>query len=396
MTMLGVYNHPKFKNGPRISRYSVYASLTCLVFIFLVSSCIYPYRPEIDEEIELLTIEGSLIKGSEEQTVTVSSTTSLIYPQFFPVRGCKVAVIDNLDNKFEYQQNLNGTYSLEIPDDQLIFQRQYKLQVITPRGKIYESEYEELNSGADVDTVYFEQKRSFDKSTGELLQGIQFYIDLKASDTISRYYRWKLNETFEFTSISPITFIIRPDSNLYLDNQYEFFRCWKTADIKELFLSNTVNLSLNEKKKIDLNYVSNETDRLKYKYSLFVEQYTLSESAYEYWQKKKIATQESGGLYTQQPGKPITNIHNIEDPDELILGFFWCSHKTEHRIFVPRIPSLQIEGESCDLVPFDPKIHKGIRYIYVDEDTGVEMTSISFCMNCLLKNAPNKPPDFWE
>jgi hypothetical protein len=364
-----------------------------VLIILFISSCIYPYVPKIDEDLEILSIEGSLIKGIEEQSVIVSGTTTLIYPQFKPLRECEVSIIDNLDNKFVFNENDNGTYTLHIPDNELVLQREYKLRVITPSGKIYESLYERLNNGVDVDSIYYEIESKLDKFSGETKSGIQFYVDLKASDSLSRYYRWKLDETFEYTSVSPVTYIVGGDT---LQDQYEFYRCWKTVDIPDLFLSNTINLILNEKKKISLNYVTSETDRLKIKYCLHVEQYTLNETAYTYWQKKRNDTQLSGGIYNQQPGLPVTNIYNLEDSTEQVLGFFWTSNKTDARLFVPRDPGLAVSGDLCELVEYDPRIHKGIRYIYVSQDSGKQYTSPAFCMNCLLKDGSNTPPDFWE
>lgn len=367
----------------------------CLVCISF--SCIVPFEAETDERVHMLSIEGSLIKGLDTQTVFISRTTALLDLRLDPVTECIVSVVDNLGNEFYYAEAEDGKYEVSIPDEQLVVDRQYKLQVVTPGGDFYESAFETLNRAADVDTVYYEVTDVIDKVSGDDLQGLQFYIDLRASDSTSRYFRWKLNETFEYTSIEPVTYIIMPDTVIFLDNIFEFYRCWKTQKITRLFLSTTENLVLNEKKKIPLNFVSTQSDRLKYKYSLQVEQYTLSKGAYQYWQKKKIETQESGGLYTQQPGKPVSNIQRVGDASETVLGYFWASHKTEQRIFVPRIPSLPVPGDNCEAVDFDPKVHKTVpRYIYVDEFRNRVLTGVSFCFDCTLKHGSTTPPDFWE
>lgn len=370
----------------------------CLVFIPF--SCIVPYEAETDESVHMLSIEGSLIKGQDTQTVFISNTTSLLDLRLDPVTECIVSVVDNLGNEFYYSETEDGKYAVSIPDEQLIVDRQYKLQVVTPEGNFYESAFETLNRSADVDTVYYEVTDIIDKVSGDDLQGVQFYIDLRASDSTSRYFRWKLNETFEYTSIEPVTYIITGDTAnpiIYLDDIHELYRCWKTQKITRLFLSTTENLVLNEKKKIPLNFVSTQTDRLKYKYSLQVEQYTLSKGAFQYWQKKKIETQESGGLYTQQPGKPVGNIQRVGDANETVLGYFWASHKTEQRIFVPRIHSLPVPGDYCEAVDYDPTVHKTVpRYIYVDEFRSRVLTGVSFCFDCTLKHGSTTPPDFWE
>jgi hypothetical protein len=380
-------------------RIALYGFLPFL--IALPQACIEPYEADIDEEVRVISIEGSIIKGEPVQTVVITRTSPLIYPQFKPVKECDVAVVDDQDRTYGYTEILDGTYSLAIPDDELVFGRQYKLRVVTSDGVRYESAFEKLNSGAEVDSVYYDIEEKIDKTTGDELLGLQFYIDLKAADTISRYYRWNLRETYEYTVEAPITYYYEDDSfdPVYMDNPKELFRCWKTETLKGLYLSNTVNLTINEKKRIPLHYVSTISDRLKIKYSLFVKQYTLNEGAYNYWQRNKIATQESGGLYTQQPGQPVTNIVNVSDSTEQVLGYFWISHKTEHRIFVPRINSLPVIGEHCDLVEFSFVEHgQGPfpMYIYVDEYTNQILTGNPYCFVCTLKGGSTEMPDFWE
>ena len=396
-TKIGKYYmflYQSFLGGKKV----IFVLLCC---ILLASACISPYEAEINESVTLITIEGRIVKGEEIQTVRVSMTSPLDNPEFEQLKECKVVVIDEFDNEFEYTENENGTYSVNIPEDQLVYNRTYSLHVTTPDGNMYASDFEELKNGANVDTVYYKVENRIDNISGEDLSGVQFYIDLKASDTLSRYYRWKLYETYEYTSTSPITYYLtgRPDPpEIYPDDQLVFYRCWKTLPVKKLFSSNTVNLLVNEKKHIPLNFVSSQSDRLSIKYSLLVEQYTLSEGAYSYWHKNKIETQESGGIYTQQPGKPITNMYNVNDPFEQVLGYFWVSDKTEKRIFVPHPPTLIVTGEKCHLVEFDEARHSFgpyPRYIYIDNMRG-PLTADGLCFNCLYKGGSTIPPDFWR
>ncbi|MCF8346002.1 MAG: DUF4249 domain-containing protein, partial [Bacteroidales bacterium] len=268
-------------------------TLMYLTFLCFLFGCILPYEAEIDESPDLLSVEGSLIKGKSVQSVLISRTTSVSYSEFHPVRDCRVVLLDDQGNEFVYAEEGEGRYNLRISDEDLVFDRRYKLQILTPKGEQYTSAYEQLTEGAVVDTVYYRIDEKLDNLTGEQTSGLQFYIDVKAADDLSRYFRWNLEETFEFTSIAPVTFYLTIDSVIFPQNKFEVFRCWKTNEVKRLFLSNTVNLTVNEKKMVPLNYVSTQTDRLKIKYSLLVRQYTLSEGAYHYWQKNKNETQES-------------------------------------------------------------------------------------------------------
>ena len=79
-----------------------------LVFIFLgmlfSKQCIDPFNPEIDDTDELLVIDGSLIKGAEEQIVSISFSAPLNMRAFNPVSGCNVKVIDEAGAEIVFRE----------------------------------------------------------------------------------------------------------------------------------------------------------------------------------------------------------------------------------------------------------------------------------------------------
>jgi len=388
-----------------VDNYSIFARhrLCCLSIMLSLfnNACIEPYDAEIDGLTELISIEGSIIKGDPLQHVVISTTTSVLEKEFKPLRGCEVIVLDELNNEFIFAENFMGTYSLTINDDLLVNNRKYKLMITTPTGDKYESQYETINSTNEIDTVYYEIEKKIETFSNEEFNGLQFYIDVKASDSISRYFRWNLTETYEYTTTGFISYINRMEDEEFEKyippDKWKVYRCWVSKEVPGIYVSNTINLTVNEKKKIPLQYVSTLTNRLKIKYSLLVSQYTLNEGAYNYWQQNKIATEESGGLYTSQPGQTITNLNNVNNSTEKVLGYFWASSRTENRIFIPRINEMVVNDLKCEIYVFDPMVHKSLpRYIRVDEKTGYEMTGHPNCFDCTLRGGKITKPDFWE
>jgi len=267
---------------------------------------------------------------------------------------------------------------------------------------MYESSWEHIERGAKVDTLYYKVEDKFDNIRQEMMQGIRFYIDIKTSDTLSRFFRWRLTETYEFTSIAPISYYLTGDPiapSVSLDDEWEYYRCWMTREVKAFFLSSTNNLSVNEKNQIPLHYVNNQTDQLKIKYSLLVRQYPLSSEAYNYWEKVRYETKNPGGLYTRQPGQPICNIANVDDEDEVVLGYFWASEMTKQRIIVPKPPSIEVQDNSCSLEAYDPNWHNAgpfPRYLWIDQVRGGTYTGPKECFNCVTKGGNLEKPDYWD
>lgn len=384
----------------RLMRYAV-----VFVMPLLLTTCIVPWDSGIEEQKELITIDGRLIRGDSLQTITITRSTSLVDPRYLALRDCQVMVEDDLGNRFDFQEVKDGVYTRIMDEDDLVVGREYMLIVEAPSGARYESEFEKLSSGLPVDSVYFEVENDVDPLTGRGLSGIQFYVDVEASDTTSRYFRWKLDETWEYTASAPITWIYDIEFGdlirVFPEDPFEFYRCYINMPITDLFLDNTVNLSVNAKKKIPLKFVSTETDRLRIRYSLLVKQFTMTEKAYRYWDLNKVALQESGGLYTSQPGQPVTNLRNVNDTTEMVLGYFWVSSVTSRRLTFYRPTSLAVPDEFCDLVEFDFVTHiidgKPPVYIYYDQDFDLELTGHRSCFYCTeSKPGTLEKPDYWD
>ncbi|MFC2089229.1 DUF4249 domain-containing protein [Bacteroidota bacterium] len=368
--------------------------------LLLLTTCEFPYEANINEETGLISIDGSIVKGDAIQTITISRSTSLFEPDFEPLGECIVQVLDEDGNMFDFHETKknSGIYQSIIADDQLFFDRGYKVRIITPDEKTYESEYETILRGAPVDSVYYE-KEFVNIGFENQDRGLKFYLDLKGAETDSRYYRWKLTETWEYKSVAVIDFIYL---NKYFhtsvpEDPLGMFQCWKTLVVPGLYSSSTVNLTNNEKKKIPLHFISPSTGRISIKYSLLIEQFSLTPRAYDYWHQNKIESEETGGLYTQQPGQVESNLFNIADEEEHVLGYFWAAAKTEKRIFVDPQPDLNFVNSECEFHILDKyEIVRFPVYVFTD-DYGNEFTTANqTCMNCLLKGGVNERPAFWE
>jgi len=384
----------------RASRY------TTVIPVFIIAllagyGCIEPYSGDIDDEPELISIKDSVVKGMGRQEIVVSRTTSLMHPDFEPVAGCMVAVMDDLENEFIFEEISRGVYSKNIPDEDLVIGRNYKLIVITPGGDHYESDFEKLESGVPVDSTYYEIEQRFDPDIQEDIDGLQFYVDLRAPDSISRYFRWIITETFEYTSAGHISYYYYDASlePVIPSDIWALYRCWLTEELDDIYLTSTVNLTRNEKKQIPLNYVSTETDRLKIMYSLLVHQYSINEDAFNYFMQNKISAEGSDGLYTQQPQQPVTNIRNLEDDTERVLGYFWLSEVSTKRIFVPRINSLDVNDHFYPIETFNMEDHGDGPFplpIMEDPETGERMTGGTYCFDCRRRGGTTTRPEFWK
>jgi hypothetical protein len=374
---------------------------TMLFFLSItLFSCIEEFEPDINDSDNLLVISGSIIKGDSIQEVNISNTRSYNQEEYDEVATYKVWVENDKGQQFYFTEKSSGNYEAVIADAYLSYNSQFKLRVSSEDGKEYESSFETIQESPPVDTVYY-QEEAYQSSSEEYDLGLQFYVDLKAAEDQGNFYRWKLEETWEYRSSFVPTWFW--DTELDLITRFitdtNIYYCWSTEDVEGLYSATTENLIVNEKKMIPLNYVAGSNLKTKYAYSLLIKQYVLSEVAYEYWDRNKIQTSESGSLYETQPSQTKSNITNINDPSETILGFFWASSYSEKRVFFDGpLGTNYLTQCTLDTVVFNDEFHQypNPTYYLVKISTSpvIYSTANDECFDCREKGGTNIKPSY--
>ena len=167
------------------------------------------------------------------------------------------------------------------------------------------------------------------------------------------------------------------------------------------YTATTRNFSSNSIKRMALNFVSNETDRLSVTYRLRVKQQSLSIDAYNYFQRKNEQAVESGGMYDVQPSTVAGNLYNVNDPEEVVLGYFHASQVREKQVFVHNnnFFEFDIPHIICEYEP----MYWGRRlnseypvYIYNPGNFQPLLTGDQFCFDCRLQGGDTIRPENWE
>ena len=71
-------------------------ALMVLSVVIIATQCVEEYNPDIAGKDNLLVVNGSIIRGDEQQTILVSRSTSVNNPAFIAVGGCNVVVTDDV------------------------------------------------------------------------------------------------------------------------------------------------------------------------------------------------------------------------------------------------------------------------------------------------------------
>ena len=292
-------------------------------FILLFSSCISQFVPQTTGDRELLVVEGLITDKPEAYTIKLSRPFHLgISNVARPISGCDVSISDDMGQLFSFNETTPGTYISDPTKFQGIIGRTYTLHIrtnLTNNILNYESFPVEIKPVPPIDSLYYEKVTFQEGPDGSVSQeGCQIYLDTHDPKNECKFFRWEYSETWQFRL---------PYS---VPNRV----CWLSNNSDVVNIKNTSVISEDRVTKYPLTLVSNVTDRLRERYSLLVNQYSLNEDEYLYWEKLQNISEQVGGLYDIVPSAIPSNIYCLEDPTQKVLGYFSVSACSSKRIFI--------------------------------------------------------------
>lgn len=356
--------------------------------MLLLGSCVALYTPDINETSEMMVVQGMITDQNERDTIRLTRSYPMGYVrEARPVSGANVSVSDNLGNVTKLQEVISGIYVTPAGFRGTVG-RFYKLHITGVKNRTYESDPMELKPVPAIDSLYYNKividpPTEFNKGT----DACQIYLDTHDPLGNSRWFRWNFTETWLFR----------------LDFQIANSVCWINENSHNIDIKSTAEFSGADIRRHPVTYISNASDRLKLRYSILVNQFSLNEDEYLYWEKVQNIMKNVGGLYDMIPASLPNNLRCIEDPEETVLGYFSVSARSSKRIFIQDefagiidTYASCIAGSSRDPLP-PSNVPFWILLIHPCSlpCTGYfEYTTRKECTDCTLRGT-SKRPDFW-
>jgi len=370
-----------------------------LLLLIVITSCVDEYWPELDKYEGLLVVDGILTNASDPVIVRLSVSSLVNDEKYIPISGAELYISD--ENQVVAQQLFEtnpGTYMAEDSAFRGQVDELYQLHINLPNGQSYQSEICKLRAPSPIDSVYGIIESPEDPNDSGF-PGLQFYVDNHSEVNDTSYYLWKLYETFKYKSDFDIDYSYEGEFFPYPDPD-SLRTCWRSSKVNEIIFASTQYLDPTAVNQFPLHFVSTATKRLSIKYSLLVQQLSISESVFNFYNTIKEQNIDQGDLWTRQPIQILGNMHNVTNPDEPVLGYFVVAGASEKRVFV-NPPALTFYYNRCT-PDFDLRF---IAYeaestwpIYIDDIMflGWAKADERVCFDCRLEGGSLTPPDFWE
>ncbi|MEJ7646291.1 MAG: DUF4249 domain-containing protein [Chryseolinea sp.] len=365
-----------------------------------VVGCIEPFVPDnISQPEGIIVIDGFVNTTAQTASVAISHANALTSSSEVE-RELGASVIIEKENSTQYTlaEKGNGIYQLEgINFDKV---SRYRLLVTTSNGSSYFSDYIELTATPPIDSVTWRAKE----------EGIEILVNTHDQNENSKYFRWTYEETWEYNAPFFSSYKMVNGEAFERAQDDRIYNCWDSHKSTGILVANSIRLSSNIISDFPLTFVSASSIKLNNRYSILVQQQTLTKEAYEFWSQLEKTSEDLGGLFDSQPYQLLGNIHSESNAD--VLGYFSGGLVSEERIFIDyqeltysllalRPRPICNEQENIDSLYLadlpttpnsvllkDPIYQRGVGIIGY---TWAE----SICLDCRLRGGTLQRPDFW-
>jgi hypothetical protein len=366
----------------------VYLVVSALIFF---SGCKEHYDlPSGVASQSLLVVEGMLNSGNEITNIRLSRSSSLnrstdVQPELhaqLKVEGSdssSVPLADNGDGFYAAQLSLNPSIL-------------YRLHIHTSNGTEYLSDFVPVKPTPDIDSLSWRQQDG----------NVIIFANTHDPQNNTWYYKWDYTETWEI--LSSYNSYYKYENNQVRRRIFpgeQALNCWKGNKSSNILLGSSIRLQSDVITEAPLLQIPNASEKIAVRYSILVRQYALTKEAYDFFQVMKRNTENLGTIFDPQPSETRGNIHNVNKPDERVIGWITASNVHEKRIFISNsqlknwifsmyCPFIQVQNNP-------DSIHKYFTADYspIDSSDLGYSASSPHCVDCTTRGGlPNKP-SFW-
>jgi hypothetical protein len=379
-----------------------------LVLLFCVlCGCLEPYNPPvISQNIDILVVDGFINAADGSARVVLSHASALSNDSVgAPEINAVVTISDNAGGDYQLFEYTPGTYTTQgIPIDN---SHEYQVFITTVNSQTYYSDPITLTETPPIDSLSWKPK----------VDGIDVYVNTHDPTGQSKYYRWDYIETWKYHAAHQAAFKVVDHQAVYREAHETFFYCWNTAPSTNVLIGSSTHLAQDVISNFPIIFIPFGSQKYSIKYSVMVQQRTMSENEFIFWKDIQRVTEGLGGLFDSQPYQVIGNLHQADNSLSPVLGYFAGGTIQEQRLFIDYydLPDhlQKLPRHTCNLDTIcifkSPAIDLGCINDLPNLSGDVYLTAPLFngptiwgylmatpaCANCTYGGGTLDKPDFW-
>lgn len=372
--------------------HSLYSTAAVLLGL---SSCIYPYDPDISKETEkTVVIEGEILVGGVS-TIRLSYLTDLDRSASSTTHPSGKAWVEDEDGREYPSTTLNLSQNISIPMNDAVSGKKYRA-VIEVDGETYVSEWQDAAPAPTISGISFDAD---DRS-------VSVYVDVDAEACRTGYMGFSYEETWQFHTDYIPDVVIDPKTWTYSDmmTTWPYYWCFRSNASKQMVLLDYSTLGGAQTKHYPIVSFLRTDSRNHLMYSILVKAFALSQDNYLYNKQTQEMSEQGGDLFSPEPGMLQGNLTCTSDESRQVMGLVLAAEVTTKRAFLDNkyLRTVRQDDSFMIDVPKDkmPEYYyemnyRPIKYTTIDENYVVGWGPHR-CINCLEAGGTQVTPDFWN
>jgi hypothetical protein len=354
------------------------ALLLFSVVFLLFDSCIEPFDIKGSAAEPILIVEGMVTDQPGPYTVTLSYARDL-EDQLSPVKmatGATVTLFDNNNNSETLVEKAPGVYQTSSGGIQGVVGSQYFIRVTLSDQVELESAPEELVPVGELRKLYYEFDQNVSGGDDDYVNpsnGFSIYVDGEVLPEQKGRVRWRATGTFEMKTFPELrvkwvpstkgVLVAAPDppecSGYYVYkgaltylSPCDCCTCWVNQYNDDPVLSDPKFLEGGEATGVLVDFVPASRRLFHRKYYVEVEQMSISENLFEFWDAIKKQRETGTDLFQTPPPQVLGNI-SVKKGSIRVMGYFGASSVRTASVMLDAsllpytLPSIDTVTESC-------------------------------------------------
>jgi hypothetical protein len=291
-----------------------------IYILFILMACVDRVDLNLDGQSNRLVVDGLITDQPGPYTVRLSRSLSfnnsgIVSTYFVPEKEADVSILRQIGSgmhRVSLMETEPGVYQTDSASIRGVVGETYSVEIHTADGKTYQSAPETMPATPVLEMITPTLKitNELSPTTSALKEVWGFDIAITTSDPAAEanYYRWKSKGIIEFFT--------------YTDNAG--FECFLNYEPLE------VQVMISDDKYVNGNQFVKSVGTAPYerttRFRANIDQYSLTQRAFEFWDKIRVQQANTGSLFDAAPAQITGNISRIDKGgDETVLGYFGAS-----------------------------------------------------------------------
>lgn len=315
-----------------------------LLLMFSLSACIDELDISTDSSVRNLVVEGFITteKGPHEIKLSKSAKYGSIFEGYVrKEERAQVRIRDEEGNQVFLTELQPGSYFTP-PSFQAEIGKKYNLLILTSDGVRYASTPEPVLPAPPIDTLFLKYKKVPTENPIIFDHGVEVYAQWQDPGDERNFYMWQNSGTYLIETNPELHTVVDPFGRRTPAPKDCCATCWVTEYGGDRSFRVLDDLNANGSQRSQLvAFIVDDGGRYDEKYLIRIKQMALSKDAYAFLKIVDEQSSISGDIFDPPPASIRGNILNLDDPENLPIGYFFACDLSVDSIFIDKNLLLQ-------------------------------------------------------